>query len=225
MAGCSAPLTLTSATPSTCDEPLRDDGVGGVVERARRHGLRRQREDHDRRRRRIGLAEGRPRLQVARQVGLRRVERRLHVARRAVDAAVQVELHRDAGRAERAARGQFGHAGNFAEPAFERRRDRRRHGLRIGARPARVDADGRELDRRHAGDRQEAVGHRADEQQADGEQRRADRPADERLRRSSAPPCRYSAARWLGVRPSCRSSSVCSGSCRVKRDLSRSIAR
>ena len=36
-----------------------------------------------------------------------------------------------------------------------------RHGLGIGARPAGADADGRELDRRHAGDRQEAVGDRA----------------------------------------------------------------
>ncbi len=45
----------------------------------------------------LDFAERRPRLQVAGQVGERGVDRRLHVARGAVDVAVEVELHGDAG--------------------------------------------------------------------------------------------------------------------------------
>ena len=181
IAGCSAPLTVDLGHAIDLRQTLDDHGVGGIVERAGRHGVRGQRQDHDRRRRRIGFAERRPRRQVGRQIGLRRVDGGLHVARGAVDIAVEIELHRDAGGAERAARGQLGDPRDFAEPAFERRRDRRRHGLGVGARPAGGDADGREVHRRHAGDRQEAIRHDADEQQADGQQRGADRSADEGL--------------------------------------------
>jgi hypothetical protein len=149
-------------------EPLGDHGVGGVIERARRNGLRGQRQDHDRRRRRIGFAECRPRLQVAGEIAQRRVEGGLHVTRGAVDVAGEVELDGNARGAERAARGQLGDPWDFAEPALERGRDRRRHGLGIGAGPAGGDADGREVHRRHAGDRQEAIRHDADEQQPDG---------------------------------------------------------
>ena len=108
----------------------------------------------------IRFAERRPRLQVAGKVGQSRVERGLHVARRAVDVAGEIELDGDPGVAERAARGQLAHAGDLAKPALQRRGDGGRHGFRIGARPGRGDVDGREIDRRHAGDGQEAVGHR-----------------------------------------------------------------
>ena len=56
------------------------------------------------------------------------------------------------------------------EPAFERRRDRRRHGDGIGARPAGGDMDGRKVDRRQARDRQEVVGDEADQKQPDRQQ-------------------------------------------------------
>ena len=42
--------------------------------------------------------------------------------------------------AERIDRGHLGHAGDLAEPALERSRDRGGHGLGIGARPAGGDA-------------------------------------------------------------------------------------
>ena len=45
-----------------------------------------------------------------RKLAARRVDGRLHVARRRVDVAVQIELQRDAGRAERARRRHFVHA-------------------------------------------------------------------------------------------------------------------
>ena len=70
-------------------QALGDHGIGGVVDLAWQHGFRGQRQDQDRRRRRIGLAERRQRRQVAGQVAERGVERRLHVARGAFDAAAQ----------------------------------------------------------------------------------------------------------------------------------------
>ena len=179
MAGCSAPLTVTSATPSiwamrwatsvsATSYIVLASSVCEVSARIM-----------------IGAADGLTlrmagkRRQVARQVGRRGVEGRLHVARGAVDAAVEIELDGDAGGAERARRGDLGDAGNFAEPALQRRRHRRRHHGRIGAGPARGNPDGRIFHRRHAGDRQEAVGHHAGEKQPDREQRGADRAKDE----------------------------------------------
>ena len=106
-------------------QALGDDGVGVVVELARRHRVRGQRQDHDRDGVRIGLAERRPRRQVVRQVGQRRIDRGLHVARGAVDVAVEIELERDAGVAERAARRHLDHAREF-----------RRAGARAAPRPS-----------------------------------------------------------------------------------------
>ncbi len=151
--------------------------------------------------------------------------RGLHVARGGVDVAGEIELDGDARRAQRAARRQLGHAGDLAEPALERGRDRRRHGLGIGARPAGGDVDGRKIHRRHAGDRQEAVGHHARQQQSDGEQRGADRPADEGFGEAAKlMPSLRRVLRWFRRLPG-RSSSVCSGCGGLTRALRRSIAR
>ena len=68
-------------------DALGDDRVGGVVDGAGRHALRRHRQDEHRRGRRIVLAEGRHLREVARQVGSGGVERGLHVAGGAVDVA------------------------------------------------------------------------------------------------------------------------------------------
>ena len=162
-------------------QPLHDHGVGGVVDRARQHSLRREREDEDRRGRRIGFAESRQGRQVARQRRQRSVERGLHVACRALDVARQVELHGDARGAERRHRGHLGHAGDLAEAAFQRRGDGGGHGRRIGTRAARHDVDGREFHRRQARHRQLVVSDSADQEQADRHQRGADRPPDERV--------------------------------------------
>ena len=43
------------------------------------------------------------------------------------------------------------------------------------------------FDARQAGDRQKRIGHRADQEQSNGQQRGADRPADERVARNSWP--------------------------------------
>ncbi len=94
-AGCSAPLTLTSAHALDLRDALGDEryrrhrrcALGGIV-------FDGQRQDDDRRCRRIGFAESRQRRQIARQIGQRGIDGRLHVARRAVDVAAEVELDR-----------------------------------------------------------------------------------------------------------------------------------
>ena len=71
---------------------------------------------------------------LAGKLAARGVDGGLHVARRGVDVAVQVELQRDAGRAERAGRGHLGDAGDAPELPLQRRGHRGRHGFGAGAR-------------------------------------------------------------------------------------------
>ena len=64
-AGAELPPTTTCPTPGDLREPLLQDGRCRIVERGRRQLVRGQRDDHDRRVRRVHLAVGR----IARQVG------------------------------------------------------------------------------------------------------------------------------------------------------------
>src|SRR6266702_780468 len=59
-----------------------------------------------------------------------------------VRVAVEVELEGQAGRAERAHRGDLGQPGDAAEATLERRRHRRGHRLGAGAGEAGLDVDG-----------------------------------------------------------------------------------
>ena len=160
-------------------DALGDDRVGRIVEGARRQDLGGHRQDQNRRGRGIVFAECRHLRQVAGKVGGSGVERGLHVARGAVDGAAQVELDGDARRALRAHRGQLGHAGDLAEAALERRGDGGRHRLGIGAGPARLHAQRREIDGRQARDRQMEIGGSAQQEEAGGQKRRSDGPQDE----------------------------------------------
>ena len=97
--------------------------------------LRGQRQDQDRRVGRIDLAVGRVAAAGGRQVGARGVDRRLHVARGAVDVAVEVELQRDARRADASSCEVI----SVTSAIWPRCRssgvgDARRHRLRAGAR-------------------------------------------------------------------------------------------
>src|SRR5262249_61143161 len=56
-----------------------------------------------------------------------------------------------------------------------------RHRFGIGARTVRGDPDGRKIDRRHAGDGEEAVSHPTHQKEPDGKERGPDRPPDEWL--------------------------------------------
>ena len=79
---------------------LRQLGGGEIIQLTLGVGVGGQRQDHDRRIRRVGFAVGRPAGHPARQQALRGVDRRLDIARRAVDIAVEVKLENDAGAAE-----------------------------------------------------------------------------------------------------------------------------
>ncbi len=152
---------------------------GGIVELALRQGGGGQRQDEDRRVGGIDLAIGRVAAKRGRQVGMRRVDRRLNVAGGAVDIAVEAELQRDLGRADRARRGHLGDVGDLAEMAFERRRHAGRHRLRAGAGQRRLHRDGRVIDLRQRRDRQPHIGHHAGERHAERQERGGDRAPDE----------------------------------------------
>ena len=137
-------------------------------------------EDQDRRVGRIHLAVGRVAAQRGRQVGARRVDRRLDVARRAVDVAVEAELQRDVRRSGGARGGHLGHVGDLAEVPLERGGDGGGHDVGAGAGHGGIDRDGREIHLRQRCDRQLEEGDAAGERDAHGQERRGDRPADER---------------------------------------------
>jgi hypothetical protein len=160
-------------------QALLQDIARGVVETALAQRVRRQGQDQHRRVGGVQLAIGRVAFQRGRQVGARRVYRGLHVARGAVDVAVEVELERDRGLANGRRRCHLGHVGDLAEPALERARDARRHGLRTCARQCRGDGDGREVDLGQRRDRQPGEGDQPRDGDADRDQRRRDRPQDE----------------------------------------------
>src|SRR5262249_14266224 len=140
------------------DENLRDAGnlanllaeldVDGVAQADQRHGVRGRRQQHDRRVRRVDLAVGRRRGEVLGQLPARRIDRALDVVGCAVDVAVEVELDRDRGRAQRTGRGHLRDAGDLRKLALQRLRDRRGHGFGTGAGQGGIDLDGREIDLR-----------------------------------------------------------------------------
>ena len=115
---------------------LRHDRVGKIVDGRERQRVRMGGQDEDRRIRRIDLAIGRRRGQRGRQLAAGGGDRGLHVLGGRVDVAVEIELQRDGGRAEHADRGHLSDAGNLSEPALERRRHGRCHGVGTGARRA-----------------------------------------------------------------------------------------
>src|SRR5207249_3328079 len=95
------------------------------------------------------------------------------------DVAIEVELQRDGGVAERAGGRHFGDAGNASELAFERRRHGGGHGFGTGAGKRRADLEGGEIDLRQGRDREELVAQRSGQRDRRREQRRADRTVDE----------------------------------------------
>ena len=101
-AGCCPPPTNTWPTPSTWDDLLGQHAVGGVEHLRQRQRFGRQRQDQDRRVGRVDLAVVGAAGQVGRQLGPRRVDGRLNVARGGRHVAVQIELQRDRGGAQRA---------------------------------------------------------------------------------------------------------------------------
>ena len=162
-------------------QPLLEDVGGEIVELPRRVRRRRHGDDHDRRVGRIDLMVGRILAQARRQVDARGDDRRLDVARSAVDVAVEAELKCDAGRAERALRRHFVDVGDLAQMALERRGDRGRHGVGARARHVRLDRDDRKVDLRQRRNRELRIAEQSGEDDADRQQDRRHRPANEDL--------------------------------------------
>ena len=159
--------------------PLRENILGDVVDVIERLDVGEDGENQDRRVGGVGLAIGRRARQVLRQLPAGGVDRRLHVVGRRVDVAVEVELDRDRGGAERGGRSHLRHAGDLRELSLQGLRNRGGHRLRRGAGKLGADGDGREVDLRQRRDREQRIGDEADQQHRQHEEGRRDRPADE----------------------------------------------
>ena len=162
-------------------QPLADDLIRRLEDLAHGIRIRSHREHHDGRIRRVGFFVSRRRGEIHRQIARRGIDRRLHVARRSVHLAREVKLHADRSPAERAARSDFGDAGNLAEVSLERRGERRGDRLRIRAGQARAHGDHREIHPWNRRNRQQMVSDDPEDKQPDREQRRGDRTPDEWL--------------------------------------------
>ncbi len=103
---------------------LGEEAVGIFVDDGDRQGVRAGRQDQNRRIGRIELLVGRWRGHGLRQGLARCRDRRLHVLGGEIDVAIEAELYRDRCGAERAERGHLRDAGDLADLAFQRRRDR-----------------------------------------------------------------------------------------------------
>ncbi len=130
---------------------------------------------------RVYLAQRRRCGHLRRQLARGRGDGRLHILRSAIDAAVEIELDRDRGRALCARRTHRRHAINDRELAFERRGHGCRHGFGVGAGQACRHTNGRKIDVRQFADRQRRIAKRAEDQQRRHDQDRHDRAADERF--------------------------------------------
>ena len=158
---------------------LRQPRVGDVLHLRQRQRLGGERQRQDRRIRRIDLGIDRRRRQIGGQQVAGRVDRRLHLLLRDVQADIEAELQGDHRRAGGAGREHLVQAGHLPELHFQRRGDRGGHHLRTGAGIEGLHLDGRVIDLGQGGDRQEAVGDDADQQDRGHQQRGRHGPQDE----------------------------------------------
>ena len=135
--------------------------------------------DQDRRVGRIDLPVVRRARKILRQLAGRSRDRGLDVLRRPVDIAIEIELDRDRGAAERARRGHLGDARDLGELPLQRSRDRGRHRLGTGAGKRSRDLDRRKVDLRQRRDREHRVRDHASEEDRQHDQRGTDRVLDE----------------------------------------------
>ncbi len=149
-------------------------GFGVVAQFVGRHLFGTDGENQHRAVGRVDLAPGRRAGHVLRQPGGGGVDRGLDFLGGGVDVLVEGELQDQVGRAQGAAGGHLGHAGNGAELHFKRGGDRGRHGFRAGAGQLRGDLDGRKVGFRQRRDRQLRKRHDAEQHQGEGQQQGGD---------------------------------------------------
>ena len=168
------------ADPGDGGDLLGKNVVGVIVNRDQVHFVGLHRQNQDRAVGRVDLIKGRRIGQVARQLAGGGGELGLNVERRAVDAAVEVELHGHAGAAEHGIGGHLRDAGDLREHPFERLGHRGCHGFRAGARERHLHRNRREF---HVGQRchrQQRVGDDTNQHNRGNQQRSSNRAADER---------------------------------------------
>ena len=174
-----APSTCTCATPLTIEMrcAMRVSAYSSSVHSG--SVVRREDEIENRLVGRVHLGERRRRRHALRQQARGLRDGGLHVHRGAVEAAVEVELERDLGRAQRVDGGHRIQAGDGRELILERRGHRRRHRLRARAGKAGGDQQRGEVDVRQIADRQRAVRDHAEQRDGRHQQAGGDGPPDE----------------------------------------------
>ncbi len=165
--------------PRNLTDALGQDVLGRVVDLDDRRDVRLDGENENGRIRGIDLSIGRRTGQVFRQLSCGRVDRRLNIVGGRVDIALEIELNRYPGRAERTRRCHLRNAGNLRDLALERLGDRSGHRLRGGARQRRGDGYRRKIDLRQGRHGQVRIGDQADQEDGDHQQRRSDGAMDE----------------------------------------------
>ncbi|MNZ67523.1 hypothetical protein D3C78_857760 [compost metagenome] len=113
---------LHLAYPRYLGQALRQDGRGQVVELALLQHAGGQRQDHDRRLRRVELLVGRHAAHTAGQQVARGVDRRLHFTRGRIDISALVKAENHPGRALAGIAGERGDPGYRAHGALQRGR-------------------------------------------------------------------------------------------------------
>ena len=162
-------------------DALRHQGLGVLVDAIQRQRVGGDGEVEDRHVRRVDLAVGRRYRHVRGELAASERDRRLHVLSGGVDVAVQRELQGDLGGPLGAGGGHLLHPGDGGELLLQRRGDRRSHRLRAGAGQLGAHLDRREVDVGQLRDRQLAIGHDPEGEDADHDQQGHDRAADEDL--------------------------------------------
>ena len=113
----------------------------------------------------LNLGVDRRRRQSGRQQIARRVDRRLHLLLGDVETEVSAELQSDRPRLRRSSSTSSGRARHLPELPLERRRHRRGHDLRAGAREKGLNLNGRIIHIRQRRERQRPIGEDAGERQ------------------------------------------------------------
>ncbi len=145
----------------------REPRIGQVFDLRQRQRLRRQRERHDRRVRRIHLVVDRRRRKIGGKEAPGSVDRRLHFLLGDVERKVQIELQRDDRGAAGAGRRHLLEPRHLSELPLERRGDRRGGDVGAGARIERHHLYRRIVDLRQRRNRQHAVGDDARKQDSE----------------------------------------------------------
>ena len=141
--------------------------------------VRCQRQNHDRKVRRIHLPVVRAIGEILRQIARRRVHGGLDVPRGRIDIPIEIELQRDGSDAQKIGGSHLADARDASELPFQRRRDGRSHGLGTRSRKYRRHRDRRKVDFGQGRRRQQVEGQRPRYCDRDHQQRGRDRSSDE----------------------------------------------